>query len=312
MLDRRGFIAATLSGCIVFPHSGRGAVAARLIVPAPGGSRTGQVARLLATAMAAELGEPVEIANFDEAADAYTHLAAAPADGRTLGVVAADVAALHWRQYTNVKPTAFAPIALVATDPAGVHVRASDNAQNARDLVQRLRAGERRGVSGAGRGAIWHIAALRWQQAAGLGVLPWQPAANPREAVAQLVSGTADVVVCSIPEARVSEHKSAFKTIGVMAGRRHPRYPAVPTLAESGVRLEAGIWRGVAGPAGLPAAARTQASNALKRAFQSPAFAREAQRRGFALTWADQSAFGSFIAREDEAMGRAIKAGGLA
>lgn len=311
-LSRRSFLVATASGALVFPGAVRAATEIRLLVPGDAGSRTGRIGRMIATGLAAELGTPIEIVNFDEPAYAYEMLSQATADGRTLGLVAADLATLHWRGLSTVRPGGLTPLALMATDPAGIHVRAGDVIKTYRELAADLksRPGARR-ISGAGRGAIWHLAATRWQQKVGGGVLPWSAASNPREAISNLVAGDVDIVVCSLPEARGTSQHRAIKTLGVMSSRRCVPYPEVPALSESGVQLNAGIWRGIAAPPNLPAAVRTQLANALSKAYVNSGVAGEAHRRGFSLSWADSRAFGSFMAREDEAMGSALRVAGL-
>jgi tripartite-type tricarboxylate transporter receptor subunit TctC len=283
-----------------------------LIVPAPGGSRTGRLARALASAIAAEAGGQVDVQAFDGAPEAYAALAAAPADGRTLGIVAADLATLHWRGQSSVTPAGLAPIARLASDPAGIHVRADDPAASVRDLAADIRGrpGGRK-ISGAGRGAFWHIAALRWHHADKLGALAWSAAASPREAVGGLTSGEVDVVVCSIPEARGTPQVRSVRTIGVMSSSRTRSYPNVPATAEWGVRLDVALWRGVAGPAGLPAAYRSQAAQAVRRAYLSAAFQSAMRWRGFEPGWAEAGPFAAFMQSEDRVIGAALRQGGL-
>ncbi|MFM9942707.1 MAG: tripartite tricarboxylate transporter substrate-binding protein [Hyphomicrobiaceae bacterium] len=268
---------------------------------------------MLAAALTAESGSPVELKAFDTPAEAYDRLAAAPPDGTTLGLVAAEVTMLHWRGQSGVKPDALAPLALIATDPAGIHVRANDTVRSVQELAADLRArpGARK-ISGAGRGAIWHMAAMRWHAAANLGNPAWSAAASPRDAIADLAAGETDIVVCSIPEVRATPETRLVRTVGVMMPSRYQRYPEVPSISEAGLKLDVGFWRGVAGPAGLPAAARGQATALLKRAYQNATFQRDSQRRGFHLRWADERPFGEFMGREDAAMGTALKAAGLA
>ena len=203
-------------------------------------------------------------------------------------------------------------VAMLATDPAGIHLRASDQVKTYRDLVADLKArpGQRR-ISGSGRGAIWHLAATRWQQTAGIGLHPWVAATSPREAIAELAAGDTDIVVCSLPEARGTSQGRAVKTIAVMNSHRSIAYPAVPALSEAGVRLDAGWWRGIAGPPGLSSAARTQLAGVVSRAYVKSALSSEAHARGFSIAWADGRAFGRFMAREDEAMGAALRAAGI-
>lgn len=311
-LKRREFLFAA-GGWATFPRAAAAAPSLTLIVPAPAASRTGRVGQLLAAALSEAMGAAVQVSNYDAAAEAYDRLAGAPTDGRTLGLVAADLTMLHWRGQSSIKPAGLAPLALLATDPAGIHVRATDPARSAGDLAVDLRnrPGSRQ-ISGAGRGAIWHLAALRWQQAANLGALPWSPAGSPRDAIADLASGGCDVVVCSIPEVRATPETRLVKTIGVMMPHRHQRYPEVAAIGEARLRLDVGFWRGVAGPAGLAASSRSQAIAMLRRAHENATFRRDNRRRGFHLRWAQERQFAEFMDRENSAMGATLRSAGLA
>ena len=93
-----------------------------------------------------------------------------------------------------------------------------------------------------------------------------------------------------------------------MASRRNGRYPEIATLAEAGVGVRAGWWRGVAAPRGISPQNVARMQAALQRVHASPAYRSEMARRGFALSWAGSAEFGQFIAREDRAVAVAIQA----
>ena len=109
-LSRRSFLALTASGAIVFPGAVKGAAEITLLVPSDAGSRTGRLGRMIATGLAAQSGGPVEIVNFETPADAYLQLSRAPPDGRTLGIVTADLTVLHWRGLSGVRPSGLTPL----------------------------------------------------------------------------------------------------------------------------------------------------------------------------------------------------------
>jgi tripartite-type tricarboxylate transporter receptor subunit TctC len=282
-----------------------------LIVPAPGGSRTGVAGRILAASLERELGRPIEVLNTDGPAQGYELLAAAPPDGSTIGLVAADLAALHWAGKTDVRPQSVTPLALFNEDPAGIHVRRDARWQNARELAASIRSAQgRMNASGAGRAAIWHVSTHRWMTASGLGpsALPWEPAAGPAAAAEILVAGGPDVVVCSVPEIRTTRFAKDIKTLAVMARGRSRRYPEIAALAEAGVPVRAGLWRGVAAPKGTPPQVAGRVTAALRRAYAGASFRREMFRRGFGLAWAETAEFAQFMDKEDRVIGSALRA----
>ena len=319
-MDRRAFLAlagtAGLAGCAGMPGAaflseGTRERSVTLIVPAPAGSRTGLVGRILAASLQRELARPIDILNVEGAGAAYQILASASPTGSVFGLVAADIATLHAAGPTPLGPQSVTALALLNEDPAGIHVRGSASWRSAEELTASIRAAPGRlQASGAGRRAIWHLSAHRWMTASGLGAsaLPWEPAPSPVMAAEALVAGEVDVVVCSVPEIRASPGIKAIKTLAVMARGRSQRYPGIATLAERGVRLRSGLWRGVAGPRGLPPELAAGMTAALRRVYAGEAFRRQMFRRGFGLTWAEGAQFAQFVETESRAMGPALRA----
>jgi len=287
-----------------------------LIVPAPAGSRTGVAARLFAGHLEHDLGQPIRVVNPDgTSAQGHAALAAAPADGYTLGVLPADVAIMHWRGLTQLKPADFTALALFAEDPAAIHVHADAPWQTAKQFIDHLRAnsGKLR-VSSTPKGGIWHLSTVGLLSALGLGpeAMPWTPSANPVEALEDLSVAGLEVVVCSVPEVRGTAGARTSKTLAVMANKRSPRFGDVPTLQEAtGIRYTSGNWRGLAGPKGLPAEVATIVTTAAKKTWANKEFQTAMNNRGFGLVWAGLKEFDRFIGASDEKLGDAVKAAGM-
>jgi tripartite-type tricarboxylate transporter receptor subunit TctC len=276
---------------------------ATLIVPAAADSRTGFVGRRWAAALEAQNGAPVNVM-FAAPEEAYAMLAQARPDGGTLGLVSGDVSTLYHRGLSSVSPSDLVPLALVADDPAGIHVRAERSWGSLSVLHQDIKgtpAAVR--LSGAGRAAIWHLSALRWLKAGGVQPPPWQAASGPPEAIENLASGRADVVVCSIPEVRATPQARAVRTLGVMSRQRHVRYPDVPSVSEARLGVEAGFWRMIAGPKGLDQARAQVITPALRATFVNTRLAGELHRKGFALAWREGKAAQQFYDAEVRVLG---------
>jgi len=289
----------------------------RLIVPAPAGHRTDAVGRLVAAALEKHLGEPVGVINPEgTSAVAHAAIATAPPDGRTLGLVTVDIASMHWRGMSQHSYRDYTPLALVGEDPAAIHVKTDGRWQNAKDLMEHIRANPGAlKVSGVARGGIWHLSTVGWLTAAGLSAeaMPWVAANGPPAALQDLAAGSVDVVVCSVPEVRATPDAKATRTLAVMARQRNPRYPEVPTLHEAiGLRYAAGAWRGVAGPKNLPSATATRLAAALRKTWDSAEFRGSMKRRGFRPVWNSAQEFAAFMEAEDKRMAATVQAAGMA
>lgn len=285
----------------------------QLVVPAPGGSRTGYIGRILAQELGTALGRPVTTLNIDTAIDAYYYLSQAKADGSVIGLVAADIAILPHRSSSYANMSSLSPLALVATDPAGIHVRTEAPYATAEAVAAAVKA-QPGSLKIAGAGAIWHLSTVRWLTANGMqpANMPWTNAESIGAAAGQLAAGQSDVLVCSIPEMRATPAGAKIKTVGQMSDRRNQRYPAIPIVGEKGPKVDAGIWRGLAAPKALPAPAATALIQGIKKAYAAPGFQQAMARRGILPALVEGSGFGTFADNETQAIGAAMKAAGLA
>lgn len=281
-----------------------------LIVAGPGGARSGLAGRILSAALQKELGRPVNLVDYDSPREGYLRLAAAEPDGTTYGIIGADMPALNRGIGGSPGIGSFTPIALLSEDPAGIHVRREAPWRSVAELTASIRSTPGRlKASGAARHAVWHLSAERWTATAkaGAAALPWEAAPNPAAAAENLVAGGPDIVVCSTPEIRATPFAPSIRTLALMSQGRLARYPEIAALAESGIRVRAGWWRGVAGPRGLSGQQVAQMQAVFQRVNASEDYRRQMIRRGFSPTWAGGTQFARFIATEDQAMAAAIR-----
>jgi tripartite-type tricarboxylate transporter receptor subunit TctC len=103
------------------------------------------------------------------------------------------------------------------------------------------------------------------------------------------------------------------RALALMAPERNAAFAEVPTVREAtGLDYAAGLWRGMAGPRGLPEEVRRTLGAALARVHGSEEFRRFMASRGFGTVFADAEGFAAFMDRSDQAMGEALRAVGLA
>jgi tripartite-type tricarboxylate transporter receptor subunit TctC len=287
----------------------------RLIVPAAAGTRPDIAARDIASALTAQLGEPVSVVNYEGSSPAaHAAIASAPADGRTLGLVTVEVATMHWRGLSNLSHRDFTPLGMVSDDPASIHVRADGPYAHARQLMQHVRANPGTLKLAGSVGGIWHLSTVGWMSACGLNAdaLQMVPSGAPQIALQDLAAGNADVAVCSTPEARTRPEARAIKTVAVLCGHRNPRYPDVATLQELiGVRYAIGAWRGVAAPKGLSRETAARLTTALRRSSESAELRDAIRRRGFRPIWRSGPEFAAFMEAEDKRLGSFVQAAGI-
>src|SRR5205085_3570385 len=133
----------------------------QLIVPWAAGGGTDATARIIGTLLEKELGQPVNVVNRTGGSGVVGHaaIAAAPADGYTIGLATVEIGMMHWQGLTDLNGASYTPIGLVNADPAGIQVRADAPYKTVQDLLAAIKANPGKfKASGTGQGGIWHLA----------------------------------------------------------------------------------------------------------------------------------------------------------
>lgn len=290
-----------------------------LLCPWAAGGGTDAVLRIIANLLERDLGQPFNVINRTGGSGVVGHAAIASAtpDGYTLGMITAEICMLHWQGLTELTFRNFTPLGLMNNDPPGIQVAANSPHQNVRSLADAIRA-SRPGqlkASGTGQGGIWHLALAGWLLAMGLPAahVRWVPSNGAAPAMQDLAAGGLDFTTNSVVEARAMLDANRVRALAVMSNERLGAFPNIPTLKEAmNIDYATGAWRGIAGPANLPAEVRTAMSAALDRVFRSTEYRDFMNNRGFGMTFADADGFGRHLAAADASLGDAMRAAGLA
>lgn len=291
----------------------------QMICPWGAGGGTDATARIVASLLERELGQPVNVVNRTGGSGVVGHSAIATAqpDGYTLGIITVEIAMMHWQGLTELTPRSYTPLALMNEDPPGVQVAANAPWQDISALAEAIRSGPpgRLRASGTGQGGIWHLALVGWLRAMGLGAdhVRWVPSNGAAPAMQDLAAGGVEIVTCSVPEARAMLDAGRAKSLAIMAPERNPQFPNVPTLRETlDIDYSTGAWRGFAGPRNLPREIQERLVTALDRIYKAQEYKDFMASRGFGTVWGDPEEFAAFMDRSDQAMGEAMRAAGLA
>jgi tripartite-type tricarboxylate transporter receptor subunit TctC len=325
-LNRRALLGAGAAGLLATPAISPAIAQPRwpnrpiqMICPWGAGGGTDATARIVASLLERDLGQPVNVVNRTGGSGVVGHSAIATAqpDGYTLGIITVEIAMMHWQGLTPLTPASFTPLALMNEDPPGVQVAANSPHQDIKALAEAIKAspaGQLK-ASGTGQGGIWHLALVGWLQAMGLKAdhVRWVPSNGAAPAMQDLAAGGVDIVTCSVPEARAMLDAGRAKSLAIMAPQRNPQFAQVPTLNETlGINYSTGAWRGFAGPLRLPEEIQRTMTAALDKVYKSSEYKDFMNARGFGTVWADGPGFGKFMGEADAAMGRAMRAAGLA
>ena len=231
-----------------------------LIVPYPAGGGTDFFARLVGQKMSELIGQPIVVENKPGAATnlGAEFVAKAPPDGYTvlLGDVATYAANPSLYKKLSFDPAKdFAPVTLTArfltvlvTNPAKLKVN------SVAELIEQAKSQPGKiDIAHAGVGNPFHLAAVLFQQAAGikLNEVPYR-GAGP--AVQGLLGGDVHMMFVDYATARSHIAAGTLKALGVAALTPRPELPGVPPVAAvPGLAgFEAWPWQGFVVPAKTP------------------------------------------------------------
>src|SRR6266516_2804494 len=301
-------LAAALLAVSAFVPSAFGAYPERpitMIVPWGAGGGTDATARIIGALLEKELGQPVNVVNRTGGSGVVGHaaIAGAAADGYTIGVVTVEIGMMHWQGLTELSGVSYTPIGLVNADPAGLQVRADAPYKNVNELVAAVKANPGKfKASGTGQGGIWHLAIAGMLQDLKVdpASVPWVPSNGAAPGLQDLVAGGVEIAPCSLPEARSLIDAGKVKSLAVMADKRAPLYPNVPTLKEAvGSDWTMAAWRGIVAPKGTPADVRDKLSAAVQKIVAGKEYNEFMTQRGFGVIYATPDDFVKFMAKSD-------------
>ncbi len=289
-----------------------------MIVPWGAGGGTDAVARMVASLVEKDLGQPVNVVNRTGGSGVVGHqaIASAAPDGYTIGMITVEITMMHHQKLTDLNPSSYTPIGLVNLDPAGFQVRADAPYKNMNDVLAAIKANPGKfKASGTGQGGIWHLALAGMLRDAKIdpASVPWVPSNGAAPGLQDLAAGGVEFVPCSLPEARSLIDAGKVKSLAVMASSRSALYPNVPTLKEAtGSDWGTGAWRGIAAPKGLPPAIAARLEASVKKAYESKEYKDFMAQRGFGMLWGTSAEFATFMQKADADMKAVMTAVGIA
>jgi tripartite-type tricarboxylate transporter receptor subunit TctC len=230
----------------------------KYIVPfAPGGT-TDILGRMVATGLAASLGQPVVVENKPGQAGSLgaAELARAAPDGYTIGGGTISSHAINASLYSKLPYDPlkdFAPITMLATLPNMLIVHPSLNVSSVRELIAALKASPNKYSFGsAGNGTSQHISGELFKIMTGT-QMQHVPYKGSGPMVPDLLAGQIQLSFENITTAYPPVKAGRLKALAVTSSKRSFVAPEVPTMAEAGLPgYDISSWQAMYAPAGTP------------------------------------------------------------
>jgi tripartite-type tricarboxylate transporter receptor subunit TctC len=284
----------------------------RMVIAFPPGGGTDIVARIVAQKLTEAWGQQVMPDNRGGAAGQIgTEIVArAPPDGYTL--LMAHIAALAILPalvpklpYDPAKD--FAPITLCAIAPNLLVIHPSLQVITVKGLIQlgRTRPGELRFAS-SGAGSLQHLAGELFKLQAKVDMLH-VPYKGSGQAVIDLIAGQVHLNFDSVPAVLAHVKSGKLRALAVTSEKRFSLLPAMPTVAESGLRgFDVSTWWGLVAPAGVSKDAILKIHAATLKLLQQADVKETMSAVGAEIATTSPDAFTDFIRSERAKYARVI------
>jgi len=286
-----------------------------IVCPWSPGGGTDRTARFIADKLHTVLGVPVNVVNKTGGGGAigFTYGAHARPDGYTITNLTFEIGTLKWLGYSNVSPADFKPLMQFNEDASAVIVGQNSKYKSVKQLLEAVKANPSAfKFSGCAIGTVWDLARIGMMRKFGINFaqVKFIPTKGAAPAITELLGGHVDVITCSYPEASPQIEAGKLKALAIMADKRNPQFPDVPTLKEQGIDWSYGTWRGFAVPKKTPDSVAATLSNAFKKVFASEDFKNFMNQNGFGIKIRDSRAFGQFMMQQHRELENIIRAAG--
>jgi len=278
-----------------------------LVVPNAAGGAADILARSFAEEMSRRLRQSVVVENQGGASGAIAAqkvLRAAP-DGYTLlfgttsDVVVTPITTrgvgYTARDFTAIAKVGVTPMTLVARPNLGISTP---------DQLVALARQKPNGLSvgTTGSGSLQAFATVALQKAAGIDLLG-VPYKGGAPIVTDLLGGTLDMAVITLPGALTHVRGGKMTMVGVLSDKRNPAAADLPTINEGraikGVSVE--IWAGLLGPASTPPAVVERLSRVAQEILGDKDYVeRRAKSGDTSVPWQSAVDFAQFLRAEDD------------
>jgi tripartite-type tricarboxylate transporter receptor subunit TctC len=286
----------------------------RILVPFPAGGSADIQARVIADELSKALEKPVIVENKPGAGG---NLAAAEAarsapDGYTLymGTTSTNATNINLYESLPYDPVRdFQPLTLVTVYPQLVVPGTRFKETDLKSLINSLkREGDKLNFGSSGVGSPTHLAGELFNREVGVHLLHI-PYRGQAPAMNDLLGGQIDMVFPSIPDALPMLQSGQIHPVAVMAEKRSPLLPDVPTTAELGYpALQSAIWSALYTTAKTPKPVVDKLTSELVRIVESPAFKKRFEAMGFEVRSSTPEELANFTASETRRWGDIIKA----
>jgi tripartite-type tricarboxylate transporter receptor subunit TctC len=286
----------------------------RVIIPWPPGGSTDIVGRILAADLSARLKQQVLIDNRAGAGSivGLQIATASPPDGYTLMMTSTAYGFLIDKPKVPVDlVNSFAPVAMIGFGDSALVVHPSFPVKTVKDLIElaKKRPGEIFYAS-SGIGGFPHMNTELFKLKTGT-KLVHVPFKGGGPAAMDLVAGHSQLQISSLVTMMPFIQSSRVKLLAIGSPRRHPKYPDIPTIAETVPGYESQIWWGIFAPPKTPPDVIARFHAETMEVISAPLFQKRLDEQGGAVVKMSSAEFGKLMVSEQNKWLEVIRAAGI-
>jgi tripartite-type tricarboxylate transporter receptor subunit TctC len=304
-----GFVLSTAAFAQEYPGK-----SIRIVVPFPPGGFSDVFARIIGAKMHESWGQQVVVDNRPGAGGniGADIVAKSPPDGYTLvmgtiGTHAINATLFSRLPYDPIRD--FAAVAFVVGADGLLVVHPSLPVKSTKELIALARS--RPGAltyASAGAGTTSHLAGELFKSMTKTAITH-VPYKGNVPAITDLLSGQTTRLFATLPTVLPQVQAGRLRPLAVLGSTRSAALPAMPTLAEAGLKgFEVSNWTGVFAPAGTPAAIVTKLNAEIVRVMRLPEVQERLPRQGLTFTPGSPQQFAAFVKSEKDKWGALVKA----
>jgi tripartite-type tricarboxylate transporter receptor subunit TctC len=286
----------------------------RLVLQFPPGGSTDSVARILAQAMTASLGQPVLVENKPGAdgAIAGEFVARAEPDGHTF-FLATNTPMMQVPLLKKSPPydpvKSFTPVSLVGRYVYVLVTHPGVPAKDVQELLAYARANPDKLAYGSYSGVtnLMHVQLKAVN--ADMNLVPYKGEAPT---VTDILGNHVQLTFATPASTLQHVKEGKLRALAVLLPNRSTQFPTVPTGSEAGLPpLKAGTWAALFGPAKLPADIAQRMNRELNAAMQKPEVRERIAALGFELAGSTPDEMAAYMQDQLVAWAKAFKDAGM-
>jgi len=247
-----------------------------IIVPTPAGGPVDVMARLIANALPAQLGQNVVVENKPGAGNTIGSklVAQADPDGYTLMVSAASGLIMSPMIIKNAgyDASSFAPVALIAETPQVLVINPTLPFKSVAELVAYARANPGKlNYSTGGIGTLPHLNAELFKSVSGANIVH-VPYKGGGPALTGVIAGEVQMTFDTLATSLQLIKGGKLRALAIVGPKRSPDLPEVPAMPEIGYpAVSSGAWTALLAPKGTPPAIVARLNAAANAALKTDA-----------------------------------------